>query len=105
MIWAILSSPMPMVASLSLIGSLVYALFNSHLETRMRKLEIHSNGELSLNNKPDKCKSVVTLYKFFMIQIKTDKGNKISIWRDSCKESDYRQLLVMIDLFMQKKKE
>ena len=95
---------MPMVASLCLIASLIYALFDVPIKITTA-LEIHSSGAVLINLKREQCKSVVMLYKYFMIQITTDKGNRVRIWRDSCNDRDYRNLLVLLDIFMQKTKE
>lgn len=105
MIWAVLLSTLPTVVSLYLMAPIVRLIVVGDFSSNTGRLEIHSSGDLKLNNYRSRCRSVFTLYKPFMVQITTLEGTKINIWRDACIEKDYRQFLVMLRSIIAKKRE
>jgi len=96
---------MPVVAALNLIVLIVYLHLRVNTDTMIGRLEVSSSGDLKLKDRSDKCKSIFILYKPMMIQITTVKGYNVNVWRDACLEHEYRQLLVILNSFVMRKKE
>ncbi len=97
-IWAVAISAIPLVASLlicmQLISRPVSGLIPPYLQG---EVEIHFDSSLQFNDSKQKFYAVSTLHAFSFICFQ-GKGQRWLLWRDSCDETTYRQLLVRLKL-------
>lgn len=101
LIWAWVYSPLPLTISFYLIG---YCLakplsywqqksISGEVELDFDRLNIHC--ELLYPQNAVQINSIETLFRPAFIVLKTSKGHWV-LWRDSCQEVDYRQLIVRL---------
>ncbi len=96
LMWAVAVSAIPLVASLWLVISLV--THSSHRllpEPLCGEVEIHFDGYLRIKERKLFFQSISDLHAFAFLSFK-GKGRHWLLWRDSCDEITYRQLLVRL---------
>ncbi|MGC9421252.1 MULTISPECIES: hypothetical protein [unclassified Vibrio] len=94
--WAILASSIPLVASMAMIALLFSYPVLSWLPTSLQdEIEINFSGELRVGDDDFVFHQVDFLYRHLFLIIR-GQGARWLLWRDSCDESDYRQLLVKL---------
>ncbi len=94
--WAVVVSPIPLVASLWLVILLI--THSSHRllpEALLGDVEIHFDGYLKIEGRQLFFQSMSDLHAFVFLSFK-GKGQHWLLWRDSCDEVTYRQLLVRL---------
>ncbi len=93
-----LASELPLPASLSLFGLLIQVMVAEFISPPPEVLQISLDGKIRYKNKQEQCKKALMVFKPLMIQLTTEQGEIITVWRDSCTETEYRHLLVMVNL-------
>jgi len=98
LIWAVIISPIPLVA----VAYLCCQLFSRSItylltESLQGDVTIHFDGTLVANNEKISFHSVSSVYAFVFIAFNA-KNRRWLLWRDSCDDSTYRQLLVRLTL-------
>ena len=101
LIWAWIYSPLPLTISFYLIGYCLTKPLSywqqknifGEVELNFEQMEIYYDSLHSQN--AVQIKSIETLFRMAFIVLKTSKGHWL-IWRDSCQETDYRQLIVRL---------
>lgn len=99
-IWAVLISALPLAASLYLLALLTRAMVAAFTPQPPEILQISVNGQIRYRNRQEQCKKAFTVFKPLMIQLTTEQGETIKVWRDCCTEKEYRNLLMMIGLIL-----
>ncbi|WP_375752589.1 protein YgfX [Vibrio sp. HN007] len=104
LVWALLISPVPIVASVYLIFT--YCLFIEKLPKTHSSgvLKVSQDGTFELNQQTYTFKVADITFKPLLIVIYSDSGKRVKVWRDSCPEPEYRHLLVVLDLLRKKKR-
>lgn len=51
------------------------------------------DGEIKLNDQGYKLKSVDKVWAQFFVKLQFECGHSVLLWRDSCREREYRHLL------------
>lgn len=92
-IWAILISPVPLVASVYLLLCLAGGM---HKRTKEVLVMISPEGRIRMAGEYHRIKYTERLFQPLFVVIHTHSGKKLQIWRDSCEEGDYRNLLVLL---------
>lgn len=101
MLWALLLSPMPLVLLLSLLGAIGRHHRHFFPPEYSGIFRLRNAGQLSIETEMGEKEDllvtrVITLFNPLMVSIGTENGRTIRIWRDSCAETDYRHLLVVL---------
>ncbi|WP_315969567.1 protein YgfX [Vibrio metschnikovii] len=93
LIWALLISPIPLVAAVVI---LCYWLKTPLLDwlpaTLSQEVEIDFSGRLRWADQEFSYQGVSLLYRGLFIRF-YGRQRSVLLWRDSCSETDYRQLL------------
>jgi len=98
LIWAVIISPIPLVASLWLCILLTSRPLLSLLPDSLQgEVDIHFDGFLGLKDSKVPFQAVSDIYSFAFISFQGDK-KRCLLWRDSCDDTTYRQLLVRLKL-------
>ncbi len=98
LIWAVISSPIPLVASVCLLLIIVSRPLSFLLPDALNgEVELRFDGSLKTNNKSLDFESVSFLHAFLFLSFQT-KDKRWLLWRDSCDEETYRHLLVRLKL-------
>ncbi|WED22237.1 hypothetical protein L3Q72_02190 [Vibrio sp. JC009] len=92
-IWAILISPVCLVASAWM---LAYLFSKGVRKSQAGQLKIAADKKLIWNGVEDVFRFAETLFRPMCVVIHSQSGQKITVWRDSCREEDYRHLMVVI---------
>ncbi len=101
-IWAALISDLPVAAFLYLLGLLIQIMVTEFAPQPPEILQIDLSGHVRYRNRQERCTKAFTAFKPLMIQLATEQGTVIKIWRDCCSEKEYRRLLVMVGLITDK---
>lgn len=98
-VWALSCSWLPLVASLSILGLLLRPQISTELFPVQLNgwFQLQDDGVLELNGHRDHyLRSALQLSPLFVV-IFTDR-QRLTIWRDSCDDRDYRRLLYLLRL-------
>jgi len=96
LMWAVVVSPIPLVASLWLAISLISHSSHRLLpEPLQGEVEVHFDGYLRFKGRQLSFQSISALHAFAFLSFK-GKHQHWLLWRDSCDEFTYRQLLVRL---------
>jgi len=96
LIWAVIVISIPLIASVWLCSLLLSRPINTLVPTSLQgDVEINYSGSLTVHGQRFNYSSVNALYSFVCISFE-GKYQHFLLWRDSCDEQTYRQLLVKL---------
>lgn len=96
LIWAVIVSPIPLAASVWLLSVFISRPLSDFLPDSLHgSVEIGFDGYFIMNNHKQSFVSVSDLQSFAFLSFHT-RGKHWLLWRDSCQEETYRQLLVRL---------
>ncbi|MCG3742487.1 hypothetical protein EXA18_03190 [Vibrio cincinnatiensis] len=96
LVWAILVSPIPLVVSIVMFALLFsYPLLSWIPASLQGEVDIDCSGKLRVGEQDFFFQQVDFLYQPIFLRIQ-GRGKCWLLWRDSCHENDYRQLLVKL---------
>ncbi len=101
-IWAALISELPFAAFLYLLGLLIHIMVTEFAPQSPEILQIDLSGKVCYKNRQGRCTKVFTVLKPLMIQLTTEQGEVVKVWRDCCTEKEYRCLVAMVSLISNK---
>lgn len=103
-LWALLLSPIPLVVTLLIIGMGMTLPMQQWLTLPMQQwltpalcgdVEIDFSGSVQIGDERYAISRVQYLFAFAFI-VMEGQGRRWLLWRDSCSEREYRQLLVRL---------
>lgn len=103
-IWAILVSYMPLVLSGWMIFYGLNVFLSINRKTALRRVSITSEGCIFYQGVLQEIKYCHRLYKPWLTVVTTKSHFRVLIWVDSVKNSDYRQLNLLLDEIEKQKK-
>ncbi|EOB3674723.1 protein YgfX [Vibrio vulnificus] len=103
-IWALLFSPFPLVVVVALLYPL-YQFQTIHgfwYPAWQGAVSVNASGAVKYQQKVEHIHSLSLLFYWWFVSIKLANGRRYLIWRDSCQDSDYRQLMIVLKQWQQK---
>lgn len=98
LIWAVIVSPIPLSASAFLFSVFITRPLSALLPDCLHgSVEIGFDGYLKMNDQTQSFQSVSDLHSFAFLSFHA-RGKHWLLWRDSCEEAAYRQLLVRLKI-------
>ncbi|MDE5178558.1 protein YgfX [Vibrio fluvialis] len=95
-LWALLLSPIPLVVTLLIIGMGMALPMQQWLTPALcGNVEIDFSGSVQIGDERYAISRVQYLFAFAFI-VMEGQGRRWLLWRDSCPEREYRQLLVRL---------
>ncbi len=96
MTWAVVASPIPLIASVVLLNIIYSRPVSQFLpEPLVGNVEIDFDGDLCIQDKKVQFNSISDIYAFAFISFQ-GRTKRWILWRDSCDDVIYRQLLVRL---------
>ncbi len=97
-VWALLISPIPLVALPLFFTPMITAQKQSLLlaSDLIGQLKLTSHSEWRCADQNLSIEKVSTQFAFMVLIVYAQKGTRYLLWRDSCAEADYRRLLVQL---------
>ncbi|WP_306345493.1 MULTISPECIES: protein YgfX [Vibrio] len=95
LLFFIVLSSIPLVISLYCLP-LIINLFRTNnviLNSAYGHFDYKDDGEIKLNDQGYKLKSVDKVWAQFFVKLQFECGHSVLLWRDSCREREYRHLL------------
>ncbi|WP_373417278.1 protein YgfX [Vibrio sp. D449a] len=91
-------SNIPLIATLYIFALLFWLLRDNNVgwSVAVGILELNDNHELLINGERRLVQSSDTVWHSLFVVLKFKQGEPLMIWRDSCRDEDYRQLLVWL---------
>ncbi|HDY7960191.1 protein YgfX [Vibrio vulnificus] len=103
-IWALLFSPFPLVVVVALLYPL-YQFQTIHgfcYPSWQGAVSVNASGAIKYQQQVEHIHSLSLLFYWWFVSIKLANGRRYLIWRDSCQDSDYRQLMIVLKQWQQK---
>ncbi len=60
------------------------------------RITIEQSGDVEFKGKKQQIKHTYFIFKPMMLMLATTKNEHLYIWKDSCEDADYRQLLLIL---------
>lgn len=95
LLFFIVFSSIPLVVALYCLA-LIINLFRTNnviLNSAYGHFDYKDDGEIKLNDQGYKLKSVDKVWAQFFVKLQFECGHSVLLWRDSCREREYRHLL------------
>ncbi|WP_338018333.1 protein YgfX [Vibrio navarrensis] len=104
-LWALVYTSLPLVTLFPLFTILLQRYQNRDIlyPQLLGHLSLSFSGRLKLGQRQWQLAWVNSQFYWWFISLKTTSGERFLIWRDSCQEDEYRQLLVVIKQLQMKR--
>ncbi|MFA0078677.1 protein YgfX [Vibrio artabrorum] len=95
LLFSIVLSSIPLAASLYCLALLINLFQTNHaiLNSAHGCFDYKEDGEIRLNNRTYRLKSVDKIWAQFFVKLQFECGHSVLLWRDSCCEGEYRHFL------------
>ncbi|MFA0170529.1 protein YgfX [Vibrio splendidus] len=95
LLFFIVFSSIPLVVVLYCLALMFCLLKANHviLNTAHGCFDYKEDGEIRLNDQSYRLKSVDKIWAQFFVKLKFECGHSVMLWRDSCREREYRHFL------------
>jgi hypothetical protein len=94
----VITSNIPLVATLYILVLLYFLIRDNQVgwPIAVGALELRADQEIVVNGEIRVLQSSDTIFRPLFVMLKFSEGEPVIVWRDSCREADYRYLLVWL---------
>ncbi|MEZ8064613.1 MULTISPECIES: protein YgfX [Vibrio] len=98
LLFFIVLSSIPLVISLYCLPLMInlFRTNNVILNSAYGHFDYKDDGEIKLNDQRYKLKSVDKAWAQFFVKLQFECGHSVLLWRDSCREREYRHFLALL---------
>ncbi|WP_363318240.1 protein YgfX [uncultured Vibrio sp.] len=98
LLFLIVLSSVPLAVSLYCLMLIIHLFKTNHVivNSAHGRFDYQEDGEVRLNDQRYFLKSVDTIWAQFFVKLRFRCGHSVLLWRDSCREREYRHFLAHI---------